>query len=333
MKKPKYSIVIPVYQTKEYLTKCIDSVLAQSYTDFELILIDDGSSDGSSNICDKYKNIDNRIIVKHKNNEGQGQARNDGIQISNGEYIIFIDSDDWWDDRNALSKINNLTQNVDVVFFELKSVISGKIIYQNMLNKLKNEYNSGKELIKDLLKNNPSFSWYPVIYAFKKEIWNKNNISFPKGTYFEDTATVYKIILNANKIKVLKESFYCYRQERESSTTKKITKKLLLNHLDVCKNCISSIKTIEENDYDLFLLLANNFACSYIDIMNHLQLLKKSDYQEVEKEMQKNINITKYIIYGKQKYMVKIIKLLGIKTSATIFGIIKKIKQIIIYNL
>ena len=92
-----FSIIVPVYNTKPYLRKCIDSILDQSYKDFELILVDDGSTDGSSDICDEYSSSDNRVTVIHKTNEGAASARKTGLQVAIGEYVLCIDSDDYVD--------------------------------------------------------------------------------------------------------------------------------------------------------------------------------------------------------------------------------------------
>ena len=94
---PKISIIIPVYNTEEYLRECLDSVIEQTLKDIEIILVDDGSTDNSGKICDEYREKDTRITVIHQENRGQGKARNEALKISNGEYIGFIDSDDWID--------------------------------------------------------------------------------------------------------------------------------------------------------------------------------------------------------------------------------------------
>ena len=94
---PKISIIVPVYKVEKYLHKCIDSILAQTFKDFELILVDDGSPDNCGKICDEYAKRDNRIVVVHKENGGQASARNRGINIARGDYIGFVDSDDWID--------------------------------------------------------------------------------------------------------------------------------------------------------------------------------------------------------------------------------------------
>ena len=104
--RPKISVIVPVYNTEKYLDRCIQSILAQTYTDFELLLVDDGSTDSSGAICDKYAEQDSRVRVFHKENGGVSSARNQGLDNAKGEWITFVDSDDWVDREffNILSK-------------------------------------------------------------------------------------------------------------------------------------------------------------------------------------------------------------------------------------
>ena len=104
MTQPQISIIVPVYNSEKYLGVCIDSILSQSFRDFELILVDDGSKDSSAQICDEYASQDKRVRVIHKVNGGVSAARNDGLDIAKGEYVTFIDSDDWVE-REFLSTI------------------------------------------------------------------------------------------------------------------------------------------------------------------------------------------------------------------------------------
>lgn len=106
---PLISIIIPVYNTEKYLNRCIDSVINQSYTNIEIILINDGSKDNSGQICDAYKDEDTRIVVIHKQNQGLSKARNSGMEIARGEYIMFVDSDDWIDIRMCETMVNALS--------------------------------------------------------------------------------------------------------------------------------------------------------------------------------------------------------------------------------
>ena len=126
MTQPTISIIVPVYNSEKYLDACIDSILSQSFRDFELILVDDGSKDSSAQICDEYASQDTRVRVIHKANGGVSAARNDGLDIAKGEYITFIDSDDWVE-RESLSTISNY-RDYDIVFFSHRLVYEGGYI-------------------------------------------------------------------------------------------------------------------------------------------------------------------------------------------------------------
>lgn len=123
----RFSIIVPVYNTERYLKKCIDSILIQKFSDFELILVDDGSEDGCGDMCDQYAEYDSRVRVIHKKNMGVSAARNDGLDKASGDYILFVDSDDWIE-NNCLEVLNDvITENIDVVVFGLKKIFKNKI--------------------------------------------------------------------------------------------------------------------------------------------------------------------------------------------------------------
>lgn len=125
------SIIIPVYNVKLYLDNCIQSVIQQSYTDFECILVDDGSTDGSSEICDQWAEKDNRIIIVHQPNGGVSSARNKGLEQAKGEYICFIDSDDWVDVDYLSAMINNLKEKeTDLIICGLTQEIQRRELHR-----------------------------------------------------------------------------------------------------------------------------------------------------------------------------------------------------------
>lgn len=115
MENPKISVIVPVYNVEKYLRKCVDSILSQTFTDFELLLIDDGSKDHSGEICDEYALQDDRVKVFHKENGGVSSARNLGIDVAKGEWITFVDADDYIAE-NLLQSLCNIDSNVDIAF-------------------------------------------------------------------------------------------------------------------------------------------------------------------------------------------------------------------------
>ena len=112
---PKVSIIVPVYKAEQYLHRCVDSILSQSFTDCELILVDDGSPDKSGEICDEYASRDSRIQVIHKQNGGVSSARNAGLDVAHGEYVWFVDSDDWIE-NDSLKEIYNIMSNLKLKY-------------------------------------------------------------------------------------------------------------------------------------------------------------------------------------------------------------------------
>ena len=118
----RFSVIIPVFRVENYLRQCVDSVLNQTFNNFEIILVDDGSPDNSPAICDEYVQKDKRVHVIHKINGGLSSARNAGLTVAQGEYVLFLDSDDWWDDLEALAKIDIKLKgaNTDILIIGLK---------------------------------------------------------------------------------------------------------------------------------------------------------------------------------------------------------------------
>ena len=104
----KFSIIVPIYKVEKYLNQCVDSILSQDFSDYEMILVDDGSPDNCPYICDEYSKKNSKVVVIHKENGGLSDARNAGIMAAKGDYLFFVDSDDYWDDNRALTNINNL---------------------------------------------------------------------------------------------------------------------------------------------------------------------------------------------------------------------------------
>ena len=216
---PKISVIIPVYNVEEYLQECIDSVLSQTFTDFECIIIDDGSIDNSGRICDEYAIKDERIKVIHKKNGGVSSARNAGLDIAQGEWIAFIDSDDWVDDKYLGFLYNNAIQNnVDVSICGVKYFENRRFWCKN-----KNTFNNiltSKEAI--LLM----FDWRKETLGcgisgrlIRKQLIDINNIRYNKAIKNgEDGLFFWEVFKFANKIYYSPQPYYFYRQISSSAS-------------------------------------------------------------------------------------------------------------------
>lgn len=222
----KISIIIPVYNVEEYLEECIKSIIKQTYTNLEIILIDDGSTDESGKICDEYKKKDNRITVIHQQNQGISVARNVGIELSKGEYIQFVDSDDFIK-TNMVEDLYNIIKKEDVDLVSCSHYIytNGNVQEKEYSEKI--EVYTQSEAIKSLILDK-SIRFFAVDKLYKKELWQ--NVRFPIGRRFEDIATTPKIFKKVQKIAFYDKPLYYYRQ-REGSIMSKRSKEQQLEYI------------------------------------------------------------------------------------------------------
>lgn len=206
------SVIVPVYNVEDYLSKCLDSILNQTFVSFELILVNDGSTDRSGKICDEYAQLDKRIKVIHQINGGLSNARNSGIDIAIGNYFSFVDSDDWIDE-NMLFEMHQqaIQHNADIVIaghfivnLDEKIEERIKVKIQRILNRIEATLLIlGDEEIH-------SFAWDKL---YKRELFE--DIRYPEGRVFEDTATTYKLFNKADILVQMNQAYYYYLR-RES---------------------------------------------------------------------------------------------------------------------
>lgn len=319
-----FSIVIPVYNVAPYLHECVDSVLAQEFTDYEIILVDDGSTDNSPSICDEYAEKYSQIKVIHKANGGLSDARNFGIKKAQGDYLMFLDSDDFWNGRNVLLDLHNIIKenNPDLIihelscFYDLKRIIPRKF-------KTKETQNFSYDLKKDLkyLVNNDIYyaaAWNKII---KSEIVKANQLYFPKGKIHEDVAWCADIIPYISSYSLYKKPFYYYRKGREGSLTVQIRPKNIIDLIDI----ISEKETLlSKFDGGLSYLSYN-----YYIYLNNVNLLEEELKQ---KYLRKLINLNYLLDYYprnilslKGKIRLAFYKLLGIKFAGLIEYNIRKL--------
>ena len=173
MKIPKISVIIPVYNAESFLCRCVDSILAQTYSNFEILLINDGSSDSSSTICDKYALKDCRIKVFHKDNGGVSETRNVGINNASGEWITFVDSDDWISSNTFQECIDYLT-DCELVRFSAAMVLDPECRKIKIISI--NEINDIKEYFEEVFSRRTLMTVWGGFY--KREIVKKYNLSF-----------------------------------------------------------------------------------------------------------------------------------------------------------
>lgn len=308
----KFSIIIPIYNVDKYLKKCIESILKQTFKEYEMILVNDGSTDSSKMICDEYSTNSN-VSVIHKKNGGLSDARNKGIEKINGEYTLFMDSDDYIDDENFLMKLSNIIdkKNPELILYGYRKVYeeNEKIIFEKKESKSKSLY--------EMIMNNEfkACAWDKVI---KSTIIKENDLKFTKNRLSEDIEWCSKLIklINLSKIEVLNENPYCYLQ-RKNSITKVISDKHMMDVITSIRN--EKIYNEDERKELVNSFLAYEYSCS-LGIINSNKINKESR-KSILDEFYKEKDILKFDINRKVKKIKKVTEFLGIKLTGKLLGL------------
>ncbi len=235
---PKVSIIIPVYNGEAYLCQCLDSVINQTLREIEIIIIDDGSTDSAGSICDKYAEKDERIKVIHKENEGSGIARNLAIKLAQGEYIGFVDSDDWID-LNYYEKLYNAanSNNADISIGGIKRFRGGKIDEWIFIKKT--------GVIKEFKNQIIKFKYFDGAWdkIYRRNIVIDNHLEFAAKIINEDLAFSIQAAFYADKVVSCPDTFYFYRQNRSSVCYNRGNKIFdIFIAFDLCQTFVNSIE-------------------------------------------------------------------------------------------
>ena len=250
------SIVIPVYNQMEYLATCIESVLKNNKKGIEILLVDDGSTDGSGDICDKYSKENDDVFVYHKKNGGLSSARNYGIRMSKGEYIFFLDSDDKVTDDFIDDIYEYISQKkYDLILFDYCFENKGRYKLHGKKNIIELGMNDTLELlVKNRIGNQICFKVY------NKKLFD--NIEFPINRNYEDIATFYKLLMKSKCNLMINYSYYLYNVSNVDSITKKFNKKNLTD-------MYCSINEFYEGLYEL---------CRIYKLHEYLEYYKRNTY-------------------------------------------------------
>lgn len=267
---PEISVIVPVYNAEPYLEKCLKSLLLQTYENLEIICVNDGSTDNSAKILEKYAALDRRIVVIEKENGGAASARNRGLEAATGDYVSFVDADDWVN----LTLFETFAAScrkvpVDVWIFNL-GICFKKNMKTLTKNSIKLEDWDGWESPDSVLTfdncNNPFYSGMSVcnkIYSL--DFLRAHNLRFYEGIIFEDTLFNIKTLLIAKSLKINPEVFYWYNQANVSSVTKSYDEKVFdaFIVIDEIKKCLQQQKLTEIYKYAFFQYKYDSLATLY----------------------------------------------------------------------
>lgn len=230
----KFSIILPCYNVEKYIRACIDSILQQTYKDFEVILVDDGARDSTPQICDEYAEKDTRVRTIHKPNGGQADARNIGLEAAQGDYICYVDSDDFLANDNVLQLLADKTDgNPDIVHYKFQEWFEsdGHIAPCRFDYRIPTKGRSVADIYCDLIDKDAYYNsaWSKII---RRGLLMENEIRFEKGIVGEDNEWYYHVVMAAKSLALVDEPLYIYRR-RQGSTTTAITRKNLVDQLHV----------------------------------------------------------------------------------------------------
>lgn len=271
----KYSFIVPVYNTEKYLKKCLDSLVNQTYKNFEIIVVNDGSTDKSSNIISKYQKKYKNIIVIDKENEGLSMARNRGVQKSSGKYIIFVDSDDYVSNK-LLEEVDKKIDDSDILRFQIATE-------DEEYTKINEYHEEGFESMcgYDAFKYLSSYHFVEPAwcYVIRKNYYIENKFSFKKGVYHEDFGLIPYVIYKARKVKSIDFIGYYYIQRNGS----------IMNNNDYKKTVKKAFDMIEQ--YKTMRLFAkninrkNNLDDYFLSYISNSVIVKARELKKDEKKV------------------------------------------------
>lgn len=254
----KISVIIPIYNVEKYLEQCIESVINQTYENLEIILVDDGSSDKSSMICDKYKLKDNRIKVLCNTNMGVGAARNSGLEISTGKYVTFIDSDDYVSPNYIYTMYKNLKEtNSDMSICESKTFKGKYCKSKDKKDRIK-IFNS-QEIIDMMLTYNLTALTLTTPWGNLVPLEFYKVVKFPEGTIIDDQFIVYRLYMLANKISYTNKQLYYYRIRKGSIMQQKYSIKRTV----IFEAYEQRLKDLIEKNYDYTSTVIRFYSSCY----------------------------------------------------------------------
>jgi len=305
------SVIVPVYNTGKYLSKCLDSIISQTFSDFELLLVDDGSSDNSGKICDEYAEKDDRISVFHKENRGVSSARNLGLDKANGKWICFIDSDDYVKPAYLQYLIENENENVDIIVGGWQPVFEGKL--EKSVQFRKKEY-SGAEFKNVFKEMNVAGYAQPWSRLYRGQIIKENNMTFDHNlSLSEDRIFFYQFLLYSKGIAFVPSSDYFYRRQMTGLANKKYSYENEVYRFKIINSYAEKIKSnfnLSDLEYIPFFIYHIGFIIRICNTCQGRLFKKLSFYSDIYDSFYSK----KYdSILQKEFSLFHIYKLLGMK--------------------
>lgn len=320
-----FTVIVPVYNVETYLRECIDSILSQSFRNYELILVDDGSTDMSGEICDKFASIDNRVHVIHKRNGGLSDARNTGIAKAKGKYVLFVDSDDYIE-AGTLDNFYGFLKDSDkdVLITRLKQFYED-VEYQYMDGNMPVELIQGgnKRDILSWIFEKSQNTWPAVRYIVKYHLIEKYNLKFTCGYLHEDINWTTQLFLYATTFTCSDFYWYNYRVRRKGSITTNMSANRTSDVIELVAKNIRD-KNFFKLDEDLRKIIFKRLVSS---LYSHLYCYKHMSKQDKLKIIDSLICNQSVLIYTKEfrhRIFLIVCRLFGFRFGLGLMGIIHR---------
>ena len=314
-----FSVIIPVYNVEKYLDACVQSVLDQDCSDYELILVDDGSTDRSGEICDEYEKKDNRVKVIHQENGGLSCARNTGIRAAKGDYLVFIDSDDWIDSNSldAFEKIISKT-HPEIIETKLVEEYEDRTVVKDQYYSAYLEQPFTRERALNWILYETEDTWPAPKRICNREFIMSNDLFFAEGRLQEDIDWTTRLCCCAKTFEGYDEPWYHYRMKREGSITNSIHAKYIT---DVIEMAATDRELCDSGD-EFSIKAFNEMIGSVYVAINLYKYCSMEDKKIVSSCIKQNKWIFEYTPKKKYKFFSVIVKLFGVDNSLQLLAYI-----------
>ena len=319
-----FSFIIPVYKVEKYLSQCVDSILCQSYEDFEVILVDDGSPDTCPAICDSYAAQDPRVRVIHKKNGGLSSARNAAMPVVRGEYIIFLDSDDYWYSSDALLHLYQhiCVENTDVIVLPHTCLYQGNSTPEPLVRSF-TQKDFTSENYESRLVQLVSYQLFDTCAwnkAFRKNLLDTNDLSFREGIISEDLDWVARLSFAAKSVSILDELVHVYRKGRPGSITSSLKLKNLLDTKGSIFRCLD-YPALKGRSEEFLQAYYSYVSYRYVIWLAESTLVKDPQVKHLQSEMREFRWLLNYDA-NKKVHLAKIAsRFLGIRLTSRLLGV------------
>ena len=283
------SVIIPVYNVEKYLRDCVDSVLAQTYTDLEIILVDDGSPDNCGAICDEYAARDSRIKVIHKENGGLSDARNAGLDIARGEYIYFVDSDDYIKPETVKRLVKRCEQeNADIVYCNAETVyedFEDKDYIENIIRKNNYRTAKGAAVLAAHLKHDDYWAC-AYLHLLRRDFIEKNDLRFLKGIMHEDELFTPVAYVRAERVAYIDEALYVRRLRAGSIISEKDSERSISGVTSCLCGYVNELEKYPRGSLEKKAMLYSIDRCAGLILLKYLHMNSKNrrnSYKYIQK--------------------------------------------------